>query len=70
MMLKIFPAHYAWKVAEKRFKMAFVMNKLAMINSCEIMILKIAKNHCEIQLRTTLVCALYSIKYTAERLKQ
>ncbi len=30
---KIFPAHYAWKVAEKGFKMAFMMNKLAMINS-------------------------------------
>ncbi len=25
------PLHYTWKVAEKRFKMAFMMNKLAMI---------------------------------------
>ena len=33
---EIFPAHYTWKVAEKGFKMAFVMNKLAEINSCEI----------------------------------
>jgi hypothetical protein len=31
----MFPAHYKWKVAEKGFKMAFMMNKLAMINSCE-----------------------------------
>jgi hypothetical protein len=35
---KILPAHYAWKVAEKGFKMAFMMNKLAMINSCEIIL--------------------------------
>ncbi len=33
---EIFPAHYTWKVAEKGFKMALIMNKLAMINSCEI----------------------------------
>ncbi len=32
----IFPTHYTWKVAEKGWKMAFMMNKLAMINSCEI----------------------------------
>jgi hypothetical protein len=32
---EIFPAHYTWKVAEKGFKMAFMINKLAMINSCE-----------------------------------
>jgi hypothetical protein len=31
---EIFPAHYTWKVAEKGFLMAFIMNKLAMINSC------------------------------------
>ncbi len=24
---EIFPAHYTWKVAEKGFKMAFMMNK-------------------------------------------
>jgi hypothetical protein len=28
---EIFPAHYTWKVAEKRFKMAFLMNKLELI---------------------------------------
>jgi hypothetical protein len=30
---EIFPVHYTWKVAEKGFKMASMMNKLAMINS-------------------------------------
>ncbi len=35
---EIFLAHYTWKVAEKWFKMSFMMNKLAMINSCEIII--------------------------------
>jgi hypothetical protein len=39
-----------------------------MINFCEIIIekqkyLNLAKNHCEIQVHTILVCALYSIKY-------
>ncbi len=29
---EIFPAHYTWKIAEKGFKMDFMMNKLAMIN--------------------------------------
>jgi hypothetical protein len=33
---EIFPAHYTWKVAERGFKLAFMMYKLAMINSCEI----------------------------------
>jgi hypothetical protein len=33
-----------------------------MINSYEI-ILENYKNHCEIQVRTVLVCALYSIRY-------
>jgi hypothetical protein len=38
---EIFPAHYTWKVAEKGFKMAFMINKLAMIiNSCEIILEK------------------------------
>ncbi len=32
---EIFPAQYTWKVAEKGFKLACTMNKLAMINSCE-----------------------------------
>jgi hypothetical protein len=35
---EIFPTHYTWKVAEKRFKMACMMNELAMINSCEIIL--------------------------------
>ncbi len=33
---EIFPAHYIWKVAEKKFKMDCMMNKPAMMNSCEI----------------------------------
>jgi hypothetical protein len=37
---EIFPAHYTSKVAEKGFKMAFMMNKLAMTNSCEIIFFK------------------------------
>jgi hypothetical protein len=37
---EIFPAHYTFKVAEKGFKMAFMMNKLAMINSFEIILEK------------------------------
>jgi hypothetical protein len=37
---EIFPAHYPWKVADKGFMMAFMMNKLAMINSCEIILEK------------------------------
>ncbi len=62
---EIFPAHYTWKVAEKGYNMmACMMNKLAMINSCEIILAKkIAKNHCEIQVHTILIRALYSIKY-------
>ncbi len=35
---EIFPAHYTWKVAKKGLKMAFMINKLAMINSCEIIL--------------------------------
>jgi hypothetical protein len=37
---EIFPAHYTWKVAEKEFKMACMMNKLAMIHSYEIILEK------------------------------
>ncbi len=37
---EIFPAHYTWKVAEKGFKMAFMINKDAMINSCKIILEK------------------------------
>jgi hypothetical protein len=50
---EIFPAHYTWEVAEKGFKMAFMMNKLAMINFSEIILETknnfFAKNHCKIQ---------------------
>ncbi len=34
---EIFPAHYTWKVAEKGFKIASMMQ---MINSCEIILEK------------------------------
>jgi hypothetical protein len=37
---EIFPAHYTWKVVEKGFKMASIMNKLAIMNSCEIILKK------------------------------
>jgi hypothetical protein len=37
---EIFPVHYTWKVAEKGFKMASMMNKLGVINSCEIILEK------------------------------
>jgi hypothetical protein len=37
---EIFPVEYTWKVPEKGFKMTFMMNKLAMINSCGIMLEK------------------------------
>jgi hypothetical protein len=37
---EIFPAHYTWKVAEKGFKVTSMMNKLAMMNSCEIILEK------------------------------
>ncbi len=47
--------------------MAFMMNKLAMINSCEIILENknkiFDKNHYEIQSRTILVFTLCSIKY-------
>jgi hypothetical protein len=35
-----FPAHYTWKVVEKGFKIASMMDKLGMINSCEIILKK------------------------------
>ncbi len=37
---EIFPAHYTWKEAGKGFKMAFMLNKDAMINSCKIILEK------------------------------
>jgi hypothetical protein len=33
---EIFPAHYTWKLVETGFKMACMMHKPAMMNSCEI----------------------------------
>jgi hypothetical protein len=38
--VEIFPVHHTWKVAEKGFKMSFMINKLAMMNSCEIILEK------------------------------
>ncbi len=35
---EIFPAHYTWKVPEKGFEMACMMNKLAMITSFKIIL--------------------------------
>ncbi len=37
---EIFPAHYTLTVAEKGFKMAFMMNKLAIIKPCKIILEK------------------------------
>jgi hypothetical protein len=37
---EIFPAHYTCKVAQEGFKMAFMMNKDAKINSCKIILEK------------------------------
>ncbi len=37
---EIFPVHNTWKVAERGFKMAYMMIKLAMINSWEIILEK------------------------------
>jgi hypothetical protein len=44
---EIFPAHYTWKVAEKGFMIAFMMNKLAMINFFEIILEKIKIFFCQ-----------------------
>jgi hypothetical protein len=35
---EIFAAHFTWKVADKGFRMPFMMNKLALINSCKIIL--------------------------------
>jgi hypothetical protein len=63
---EIFPAHYTWKIDEKGFNMAGMMNKLAMINSCEIILETknefFDKIYCKIHVRTILVCTLYAIK--------
>ncbi len=59
--------HYTWRVAGKGFKIAFMINTLAMTNSCEIILeFFFAKNHCEIQVHTILVRPLYSIKYNTQ----
>ena len=44
--------------------MSLMTNKDAVVNSCKNKIF-FSKNHCEIQVRNLLVCALYSIKYGA-----
>jgi len=44
---EIFPAHYAWKVTERGFKMALMLNKLAMINSYEIILEKYKYFFCQ-----------------------
>jgi hypothetical protein len=61
---EIFPAHYTWKVAHKGFKMASMMNKLAMVKFfLKNKINFFAKNQCEVQVRTILICTLCLIKY-------
>ncbi len=37
---EILSAHYTWKVADKEFKIVIMINKLAMINFCEIILEK------------------------------
>jgi len=37
---EIFPAYNTWKVAEEGYTIASMMNKLAMLNSCEIILEK------------------------------
>jgi hypothetical protein len=37
---EIFPTHYTRKVAEKGFKMASILNKPVMIDSCEFILEK------------------------------
>jgi hypothetical protein len=44
---EIFPVHCTWKVAEKWFKMAFMMNKLAIIKPCEIILEKYKEFFCQ-----------------------
>ncbi len=41
---EIFPVHNTWKGAEKEFKITFMMNKLAMIISFEIILESIVKS--------------------------
>jgi hypothetical protein len=51
---EIFLVHYTWKVAEM---MASMMNKLAMINPCEIILEKLKNNLPRIIVKVR--CALY-----------
>jgi hypothetical protein len=44
---EIFHERYTWKAAEKGFKMAFMMNKLAKINFCEIILEKMKIFFCQ-----------------------
>jgi hypothetical protein len=64
---EIFPTLYTWKVAEKGFKIALMMSKLAMIILVKLFLknkyIFFTKNHFEIQVRAILVCTLHSIKY-------
>ncbi len=53
---EIFPAHYTWKVADKGFKMGSMMNKLAMMNYCEIIL---EKNSFLPKIIVRLRCTLY-----------
>jgi hypothetical protein len=62
--------HYTWKVAEKGFKMASIMNKLQLLILVKLFlknkIIFLPKNHCEIYVRTILICPLYLIKYSIQ----
>ncbi len=37
---EIFPAHLTWKVPQKGFRVAFMLNKHAMTNSCDFILEK------------------------------
>ncbi len=61
---EIFPVNYTWKVTEKGYNvMAFMMQWIILVKLCvKNKVCCFAKNHCEIQVHTILVCALYLIK--------
>jgi len=59
---EIFPVHYTWKVAEKGFKIAFMMNILAMIIYFEIFLEIFFLPKIIVKFRCAL--HLYSIKYS------
>jgi hypothetical protein len=54
---EIFPAHCTWKAAEKGFMIAFIMNKLAMVISFEIILKN--KNNFLPKIIVKFRCALY-----------